>query len=466
MTSVSFSLKNAINRDNNPTSDGLFAYGKYSQSNVFTLFTDYEYTDGSPLVLPTFDDTKVLAWKGSSAEYPHLGFENIQGNLNITPQPFPEYGIYLHPFYSTQRDDVGVRFNCPVTANVSVLSKLQKKDQECGDGIGYRILKNGGEAQTRQVYPASDNPHNITTNISVNKGDILDFIVDVGDNSNSFCDDVALEVLITVSYDKLSVPTITTEGISCETTEIEGFGYFIPANSVAVLCNGNVSIAYAPVSLIGSDYRSFFKFTNLDLSNFSGKQLKVVFKNNLIQDSEPTNINLDSEIACFSFKKPVITYFSKCDKKYTSKFAYACQSDSRCITVIANNLTNEIIATGFALTPVSEVYSYNVYGEKRTKKEELVAINIPFGYPIGYEDTPYPVVSIVKSCTSMNTVSAIIEGYVGNFTKGVILAYPANEGEESLPLISAPVNDGKFKMYVETTVSVGDYKLIAIELNF
>ena len=463
MTSVSFSLKNAINRDNNPTSDGLFAYGKYSQSNVFTLFTDYEYTDGSPLVLPTFDDTKVLAWKGSSAEYPHLGFENIQGNLNITPQPFPEYGIYLHPFYSTQRDDVGVRFNCPVTANVSVLSKLQKKDQECGDGIGYRILKNGGEAQTRQVYPASDNPHNITTNISVNKGDILDFIVDVGDNSNSFCDDVALEVLITVSYDKLSVPTITTEGISCETTEIEGFGYFIPANSVAVLCNGNVSIAYAPVSLIGSDYRSFFKFTNLDLSNFSGKQLKVVFKNNLIQDSEPANINLDSEITCFSFKKPIITKTTFCNKKYRRLDNYNITSTVKCVTAIADYNTKKILATGFALGITgSGDYVFSAYGEYYNKKSKVIAISIPIVKP---KYPSYPSVLVEKPCNSISSVSYTIEGMVNNFTKGILLMYPANGGESSELIATAPINNGTFEMYL-SDIPVDDYVLYALELYF
>lgn len=463
MTSVSFSLKNAINRDNNPTSDGLFAYGKYSQSNVFTLFTDYEYTDGSPLVLPTFDDTKVLAWKGSGAEYPHLGFENIQGNLNITPQPFPEYGIYLHPFYSTQRDDVGVRFNCPVTANVSVLSKLQKKDQECGDGIGYRILKNGGEAQTRQVYPASDNPHNITTNISVNKGDILDFIVDVGDNSNSFCDDVALEVLITVSYDKLSVPTITTEGISCETTEIEGFGYFIPANSVAVLCNGDTTIAYAPVSLIGSDYRSFFKFTNLDLSNFSGKQLKVVFKNNLIQDSEPANINLDSEIACFSFKKPIITKTTFCNKKYRRLDNYNITSTVKCVTAIADYNTKKILATGFALGITgSGDYVFSAYGEYYNKKSKVIAISIPIVKP---KYPSYPSVLVEKPCNSISSVSYTIEGMVNNFTKGILLMYPANGGESSELIATAPINNGTFEMYL-SDIPVDDYVLYALELYF
>lgn len=463
MTSVSFSLKNAINRDNNPTSDGLFAYGKYSQSNVFTLFTDYEYTDGSPLVLPTFDDTKVLAWKGSSAEYPHLGFENIQGNLNITPQPFPEYGIYLHPFYSTQRDDVGVRFNCPVTANVSVLSKLQKKDQECGDGIGYRILKNGGEAQTRQVYPASDNPHNITTNISVNKGDILDFIVDVGDNSNSFCDDVALEVLITVSYDKLSVPTITTEGISCETTEIEGFGYFIPANSVAVLCNGNVSIAYAPVSLIGSDYRSFFKFTNLDLSNFSGKQLKVVFKNNLIQDSEPANINLDSEVTCLTFVKPIIIEEKKCNKSYRKVTLYEVTSYKRTITAIANYLTKEIIATGFATTENDGTWSYNAIGEYRIQKEQLISISVPFGYT---EEINFPSVFFNKSCTPSSDFSYSISGLVSGFERGIIVAYLFNSGESSLPVATAPINNSQFKLFITDDISYGNYSFYAIKLEF
>lgn len=465
MSSVTFSLKNAINRVNNPTLDGLFAYGKYTQANAFTLFTDYEYTDGTPLVLPDFDDTKVLAWKGAT-EFPHLGFENIQGNTNITPQPFPDYGIYLHPFYSTQRDDVGVRFTCPITANITILSKLQKKDQDCGDGIGYRILKNGGEAQTRQVYPQTDTPHNITTNISVSQGDIIDFIVDVGDNSNSFCDDVALEVEITVNYDKLSAPIITTEDASCESTEIEGFGYFIPSNTVAVLCNMDIPIAYAPVSLIGSDYRSFFKFTGLDLSSFSGKQLKVVFKNNLIQDSDSVIINLDSEVSCFSFKKPVITSIEICNKSYRRFSNYTATSNIRSMTALANYKTKEIVATGHAVGMVGGGnWVYPLNGKNTKQKESLIHISIPFGYG-ATEEVEYPIVVITKSCNGTYNISSVIKGYVNNFNRGILVAYLANSGEDGLPIGTAPINNGEFEFFVSDSIAAGDYVFYALELEF
>lgn len=463
MSSVTFSLKNAINRVNNPTSDGLFAYGKYTQANAFTLFTDYEYTDGTPLVLPDFDDTKVLAWKGA-AEFPHLGFENIQGNTNITPQPFPDYGIYLHPFYSSQRDDVGVRFTCPITANITILSKLQKKDQDCGDGIGYRILKNGGEAQTRQVYPQTDTPHNITTNISVSQGDIIDFIVDVGDNSNSFCDDVALEVEITVNYDKLSAPIVTTTEINCSSVEIEGFGYFIPVNTVAVLRNGDVPIAYAPVSLIGSDYRSFFKFIGLDLSNFSGKPLNIVFQNPLIQESLPVSVTVDDSESCFSFKKPVITSINPCKKKYRRLSNYTVTSDKRCLVAIANHRTKEIVGSGYAIALTGGgSWAFECVGEERKTKEELIVIAIPFGYKTISE---LPSITLVKSCNGLGTVAYTVSGYVNNFTKGILVAYPSSVGENAMPIGTAPINNGEFVFYVYSDMTLGDYVFYAIELDF
>lgn len=461
MTSVSFSLKNAINRDNNPTSDGLFAYGKYSQSNVFTLFTDYEYTDGSPLVLPTFDNTKVLAWKGSSAEYPHLGFENIQGNLNITPQPFPEYGIYLHPFYSTQRDDVGVRFNCPVTANVSVLSKLQKKDQECGDGIGYRILKNGGEAQTRQVYPASDNPHNITTNISVNKGDILDFIVDVGDNSNSFCDDVALEVLITVSYDKLSAPIIT-DTYNCTDTEISGNGYFIPSNCVAVLYDGSTRIATAGVTEIGSSYLSNFKFTGLSLSSYGGKQLKVRFESSTNIPSDYAAVNIDADSSCFSLKKPIIKARNKCKLKSKIFSTYNCVSVGKAVTAIVDKLNGNIIATGVTGSLVGGVYNYIAYGNYLDRNIKSYAITVAIGY-IDRPIAPNPVVT--KSCLGTFYISEVITGEIPLFNKGILLVY-LESAIHSLPVFTAPINNGKFELNLPSTVAAGDYVLYGLELEF
>jgi hypothetical protein len=465
MSVLSFSLKNAIGRTN-PSADGLFSYGKYTASNAFTIFTDYEYTDGTPLVLPTFDLTKVLAWKGASAELPHLGFENIQGNLNITPQPFPDFGIYLHPFYSSQRDDVGVRFNCPVTANLSIVSKIQKADGNCGDAIGYRILRNGIEVQTRTLVSQSSNPYLITTSASVIQGDVLDFIVDVGDNANSFCDDTALEVTINVVYTKLPTPTIVTTGINCATTTIEGKGLFVPNDVTAILCNGDEAIAYTSVAIVGGTYNSSFKFENLNLTNFSGKQLKVRLESPLDTPSDFTYINVGTDGNCVTFLKPVITKKEQCLLTTKNINFFTCTSNRKCAIAIIDTKTKEIVATSIASAQVgggSFISPAKVY-TKLNFNSKFKTISIGLG--VSESDTnEFPVTTTTFNCNKLIDLIGYIEGYVSSLDKGILLMYESDYLETDMPILSAPINYGKFSLKVPQDVS-GDYVFYALKLEY
>jgi len=466
MSVLSFSLKNAINRVDNPSADGLFSYGKYTASNAFTIFTDYEYTDGTALVLPTFDLEKVLAWKGTN-EYPHLGFENLQGNLNITPQPFPEFGIYLHPFYSSVREDVGVRFICPVTANLSIASVIQKGlSPEQGDAIGYRILRSGIEVQTRQLINPSNTPSLINTTISVNQGDIIDFIVDVGDNSNSISDDTALEVTVNVVYTKLPTPTIVTTGINCSTTIIEGKGLFVPNNVTAILCNGDEAIAYTSVAIVGGTYNSSFKFENLNLTNFSGKQLKVRLESPLDTPSDFTYINVGTDGNCVTFLKPVITKKEQCLLTTKNVNFFTCTSNRKCAIAIIDTKTKEIVATSIASAQVgggSFISPAKVY-TKLNFNSKFKTISIGLGASEGGTNE-FPVTTTTFSCNKLIDLIGYIEGYVSSLDKGILLMYESNYLEEDMPILSAPINDGKFSMKVPSSVN-GNYVFYALKLEY
>jgi len=480
MSVLSFSLKNAINRTNNPSADGIFAYGKYTASNAFTLFTDYEYTDGSPLVLPTFDNTKVLAWKGAT-EFPHLGFENIQGNLNITPQPFPDFGIYVHPFYSTQRDDVGVRFNCPVNAEMTVVTKIQKDDIECGDGIGYRILRNGVEVQTRTLIPASLTPSQINTNISVSEGDVLDFIVDVGDNSNSFCDDVALEVSVSLNYIKLPKPTVTTTGINCETTVIEGKGLFVPSNVTAVLYNGNEALAYTNVLLDGGTYNSSFKFKDLNLKNFSGHQLRLRLESPADSPSDYVMVNVGTDGSCITNFKPVVTKVNACDYSTDSYYRFKFQSYYKCIIALID-LSNkkiiggtyidynppEIISVDDPIPPATIAYIYAKKDIDRTAKYKTIS------FPVAQNPVvTSPIIDRELDCTKTVRSVRNIQGRVDSVKSGIIVAYDANF-RDSDPLIEGyatpkavgAINDGLFSIDIDSSFIAGDYILYAFKIEY
>jgi hypothetical protein len=467
MSVLSFSLKNALNRVDNPSLDGLFSYGKYSASNAFTIFTDYQYTDGTALVLPTFDLEKVLAWKGAT-EFPHLGFENLQGNLNITPQPFPTFGIYLHPYYSEAdgigfRDDVGVRFNCPVTANLSIVSKVQKADGVCGDAVGYRILRNGIEVQTRTLVSQSSNPYVITTSASVIQGDIIDFIVDVGDNANSFCDDVALEVTIDVVYTKLPTPTIVSTGLNCESTTIEGKGLFVPNNVTAILCNGDEAIAYTPVSIVGGTYNSAFKFTNLDLTNFSGKQLKIRFESPLDTPSDFVFVNIGTDGNCVTFLKPVITKKETCiiSTKYINFFT--CNSNRTCAIAVIDTKTKEIVATSIAYDG-SFASSALVFDAKLNSSSKFKTISIGLGADEGGVNE-FPVTVTTFTCEKSLQTFGYIEGYVSSADRGILLMYNSDFTQETMPMFSAPINNGKFSLKIPTVIGE-DYVFYALKLEY
>jgi len=469
MAALSFSLKNAIDRTNDE--NGLFSYGKYNDANVFFIFDEYRYTDGTDLEFDTngviiFNDEKILAHKGGS-EYPHLGFENLQGNDGITPQPFPEFGIYLHPYYSSQREDVGVRFKCPVTANFSIKSVIQKgivvSPIPQGDAIGYRIIKNGIEVQTRQLINPSNTPSSIITNISVNQGDIIDFIVDVGDNSNSVSDDTALEVTLDVVYSKLPTPSIVTTGINCATTSIEGKGLFVPNNVAAILCNGDEAIAYTPVSVVGGTYNSAFKFTNLDLTNFSGKQLKIRFESPLNTPSDFVYVNVGTDGNCVTFLKPVITKKDIClvSTKYVNFFT--CVSNRTCAIAVIDTKTKEIVATSIAYDG-SFSSSALVFDAKLDSNSKFKTISVGLGADEGGINE-FATTVTTFSCEKSLQTFGYIEGYVSSADRGILLMYNSDYLQTGMPTLSAPINNGKFSLKVPNTTS-GNFVFYALKLEY
>lgn len=476
MAALSFSLKNAIDRTNDE--NGLFSYGKYNDANVFFIFDEYRYTDGTDLEFDTngviiFNDEKILAHKGGS-EYPHLGFENLQGNDGITPQPFPEFGIYLHPYYSSQREDVGVRFKCPVTANFSIKSVIQKgivvSPIPQGDAIGYRIIKNGIEVQTRQLINPSNTPSSIITNISVNQGDIIDFIVDVGDNSNSVSDDTALEVTLDVVYSKLPTPSIVTTGINCATTSIEGKGLFVPNNVAAILCNGDEAIAYTPVSVVGGTYNSAFKFTNLDLTNFSGKQLKIRFESPLNTPSDFISINIGTDGNCVTFLKPVITKKETCLISTKNINFFTCTSNRTCAIAVIDTKTKEIVATSIAFAQIGGggfVSPAYVYDANLDFKSNFKTISIGLGASpdADKDDNPFPLTETNFNCNKIVQQVGYIEGYVSSVDKGILLMYESDYIETDMPVLSAPINNGKFSIKVPQNI-FGDYVFYALKLEY
>lgn len=453
MSSVVYSLKNGINRTNNPTTGGVFAYGSYTSAGAFTLFTDYEYEDGTAFVSEPFDATQPLVWKGST-QYPHLGFENLTPNAAITPQPFPSFGIYLHPFIvDGVRQDVGVRVTIPFSGNISIASIIQRADLNCGDDIGYRIMKNGVAIQSRQFIQPSNTPTSINTPPSpFVAGDVIDFIVDVGSQGNSFCDDVALEVSIVYQYDKIPTPVVTTTPILCSTTSINGTTAYVSEGTFASIYDGttllySTAVVLNPVLLNGT-----FSFTGLDFTNSLAKVLSVVLERAGDEQSNSVTISIqDGGCVSQELTTPIITSMDFCNLKCDYQKTMSGTAGQRGDIVVFKhpyNAGDPIIATGINVTGNWQIKSSDF--EENT---EYVAYLITYYSPdpnIGVGDLPTDMAISSVDCESDCVLVGRLKGNSSGISNGILRVFLSPISSASQPIEVGVIRDGKFD--IKTTL--------------
>ena len=279
-----FSLKDTINRTNNPSLDGIFEYGYYDPNTLaFTRFDTYGYIDGSPVDFNNLDPAKILGWYKAGVDYPHISFENIQGNLNITPQPFPTNGIYIHPAktpFQSIDASVGVRINVPYNATFRFLtgSSVQGADTNCGDNINFHVKKGATDIIPNMILPHSSVATAFATPTStINSGEVIDIIAGSGNTSdNPFCDDVSLEAII--EFIPVKIPTPILRGtLLCSSTT--GVIYDIPLQTEGVLSLYRVGtvapIATTNITQVG--YSGTATFNGLDLT--AGGEFYVIATN-------------------------------------------------------------------------------------------------------------------------------------------------------------------------------------------
>lgn len=293
-----FSLKDTVNRINNPSSNGIFEYGKYDLNTLaFTRFTTYGYVDGSPVDYNNLDLQKVLGWYDGSNEYPHLCFENIQGNVtNISPQPFPVNGIYMHPsaIYTGFHGDVGVRVNIPYNASFAILagSTIQKADTNCGDNISFRVRKNGTtDVLPLTIVPSSSTPTPLNlSSLNLVAGDYIDIIGGHGNpNDNEGCDDISLNLIIELIPTKINTPVLRGSLLCSDTIAVLDIS--LQTSGTIELYSGATLIASSSITSNGFD--GVTTFTGLNLTG--GGSYYFIAKNSGQIDSNPsTTINIAS----------------------------------------------------------------------------------------------------------------------------------------------------------------------------
>jgi hypothetical protein len=460
MSSVIYSLKNGINRTNNPTIGGVFAYGSYTSSGVFTLFNNYEYEDGDPFVSEPFDDTKPLVWKGAT-QYPHLGFENLQPNSEITPQPFPSFGIYLHPFINEGvREDVGVRVTIPFAGSLSIVSVIQRADLECGDDVGYRIMRNGVAIQSRQFIAPSSSTTTINTpaNTFV-AGDIIDFIVDVGSQNNYYCDDVALEITLTYQYTKIPTPVVTTSPILCSTTTINGTTAYVAEGTTASLYDGSTLLYSTSVILDNILYNGSFSFTGLDFSNSLGKSLYIVLEKSGDVQSEKVQFTVqDGGCVSLEVSEPIITEVDFCHQ--------SCEFQ-RTMSGSASN-DGEVVIFEYPYTYGDDIIAASIAsnGAWFASSSKFIEGKKYVAFLINYESLEGETVSLESiTCESICNVLPVIKGTVNGVTNGLIRVFLSPIVGFQLPVAIGIIKDGKFDIKTEVLSTGVDYILQVTKIN-
>lgn len=287
-----FSLKDAVNRINNPTLDGIFEYGMFNPNTlVFTPFDAYGYTDGTtPIDYNNLDLGKIVGWyKSNVGEYPHLSFEHIQGNANITPQPFPNQGVYIHPAVSWVQGvdaSVGVRIHILKNSTFQILpgSTIEAADANCGDNINYRVRLNATDLIPNTIVSHGSGQQPITTGVlNLVAGDTVDIFVGLGNSGdNPFCDDSALQVLLDISPLIINKPVVRGL-VSCSSTSIT-VDVSLQTSGTVTMYDMSTNSIVSSIPLVANGYNGYATFNNLNLTN--GGSYDFVVSNVDQEDSE------------------------------------------------------------------------------------------------------------------------------------------------------------------------------------
>lgn len=238
----------------------------------------------------------------------------------------------------------------------------------------------------------------------------------------------------------------------------------MPNNVTAVLCNGDEPIAYTPVLINGGTYESSFKFTNLDLTNFGGKQLKVRLESPLDTPSDFVFINVANDGSCVSYIKPIVTDISSCASEAKSVSQFTCVSTTKCAIAIIDTQTREIVAT----TINSSLTGETTYESSALAFDSIINPSTSYkgiAVSIGEPTEDFPQVTFDFQCNKILSISRVIEGFVPSVDKGIILMYESDFAQADMPVASAPINDGKFKMRFSSLYS-GKYVLYALKLEY
>lgn len=266
---ITFKLKSVVGQQN-PSSNGLFSYGTLN-NGTFQLFPHYG-EDGTGVGINI--SQKGWTFNVGQESYPFLAYEQLNA-AEVTPQPFPQFGVFLHPGESPSV----VRLSIPNNVHIlGITNALQRATFGCGDNIGYTIKTDNLTIFPRTIIATSNSPstYNVPA-IDVSAGSYIYFIVDKGDDGSTYCDDTALDVEVTLQYDKIVTP-ILSGTLNCGATSATFDIAFQQSGTLELYKLGNPNpIASTSISQVGNTFNGQGRFTGLDLS--AGGSYYVIAKN-------------------------------------------------------------------------------------------------------------------------------------------------------------------------------------------
>ncbi|MFN3488024.1 MAG: hypothetical protein ACK4YV_02780, partial [Emticicia sp.] len=266
---ITFKLKSVVGQQN-PSSNGLFSYGTLN-NGTFQLFPSYG-EDGTGAGVNI--SQKGWTFNLGQESYPFLAYEQLNA-AEVTPQPFPPFGVFLHPGESPSV----VRLSIPNNVHIlGITNALQRATFGCGESIGYTIKTDNLTIFPRTIIATSNSPTTYTVPATdVSAGSYIYFIVDKGDDGSTYCDDTALDVEVTLQYDKIVTP-ILSGTLNCGATSATFDIEFQQSGTLELYKLENSSpIATTSISQVGNTFNGQGTFTSLNLS--AGGSYYVIAKN-------------------------------------------------------------------------------------------------------------------------------------------------------------------------------------------
>jgi hypothetical protein len=304
---ITFDLVQALN---NVGTDGKAVFGAFSvgtftqagfRHDTFQVFDDYEYNYG-PAYVPgqPFDQGIELGWRLAGVQYPHVAIENINGNHQIVSSLWNE-SMYFHPGgYGNYTDSTAipcvVRFTAPSSGSLSSIVGVFKRGLDDNNGkVGWVILKNGVPLSSRiSVNSGQDVPINTSTAISA--GDVIDFVVDLGDDNTTLSDDSSLTLVLTLELEKTQSPVPSVTGnVQCTDTSIPGTIPLTQSGTVTLrTVGGGTILGTSTITPITNTANGQWTISGLNLSNYGGDDLELVAIDPPSTLSEPTTFTVDN----------------------------------------------------------------------------------------------------------------------------------------------------------------------------